>query len=127
MGVLEGGPMKGNLLIVDDEIDLSINMKELLEKEAGEIFIAGNGQEGLEILKSRKIDVVISDIKMPIMDGLKFIQEARRIGLNMPFIFYTGHGPAEFKKIVQELGAAELLTKPNFLHLEKAVRMAMPH
>jgi two-component system, NtrC family, nitrogen regulation response regulator NtrX len=118
--------MKGNLLIVDDEVDLSVNMKELLEDEARDIFIANNGQEGLEILKSQKIDVVISDVKMPVMDGLKLIQEARKIGLNMPFIFYTGHGSAELRRLVQELGATDLLTKPNFLNLELAVRTAMP-
>ena len=119
--------MKGNLLIVDDEVDLSVNMKELLEDEAREIFIASNVKEGLEILKQQKIDVVVSDVKMPVMDGLKLIQEARKFGFNMPFIFYTGHGSAELRRIARELGALDLLTKPNFLNLELAVRTAMPH
>lgn len=117
--------MKGNLLIVDDEIDLSENMKELLEDEASHIFIANNGQEGLEILKTQKIDCVVSDVKMPVMDGLKFIEQARLLGLNMPFIFYTGHGSAELKRQARDLGAMDLLTKPNFLSLELAVRGAM--
>ena len=117
--------MKGNLLIVDDEIDLSVNMKELLEDEAHNIFIANNGEEGLAILKSQKIDCVVSDVKMPVMDGLKFIEMARKLGLNMPFIFYTGHGSVELKRIAHELGAMDLLTKPNFLNLELAVRSAM--
>jgi len=117
--------MKGNLLIVDDEIDLSVNMKELLEDEAQNIFIANNGKEGLAILKSHKIDCVVSDVKMPIMDGLEFIEIARKLGLNMPFIFYTGHGSVELRSIAHELGAMDLLTKPNFLNLEQAVRSAM--
>lgn len=119
--------MKGNLLIVDDEFDLSTNMKELLEDEAQDIFIAQNGVEGLAILKTHKIDVVVSDVKMPVMDGLKLIKEARELGLNMPFIFYTGHGSNELKRIARELGALDLLVKPNFLNLEQAVRSAMPH
>lgn len=117
--------MKGNLLIVDDELDLSVNMKELLEDEAKNIFIANNGAEGLEILKTQKIDCVVSDVKMPVMDGLKFIEKARELGLNMPFIFYTGHGSTELKNQAHELGAMDLLTKPNFMNLELAVRMAM--
>lgn len=117
--------MKGNLLIVDDEIDLSVNMKELLEDEAKNIFIANNGAEGLEILKTQKIDCVVSDVKMPIMDGLAFIENARKLGLNMPFIFYTGHGSAELRTQAHELGAMDLLTKPNFMNLELAVRTAM--
>ena len=117
--------MKGNLLIVDDEVDLSVNMKELLEDEAKNIFIANNGEEGLEILRTQRIDCVVSDVKMPVMDGLKFIEMARKLGLNMPFIFYTGHGSAELKRMAHDLGAMDLLTKPNFLNLEQAVRNAM--
>jgi CheY-like chemotaxis protein len=119
--------MKGNLLIVDDEVDLSVNMKELLEDEAHNIFIANNGEEGLEILRSQKIDCVVSDVKMPVMDGLKFIEKARQLGMNMPFIFYTGHGSAELKRLAHDLGAMDLLTKPNFLNLELAVRSALAH
>jgi CheY-like chemotaxis protein len=119
--------MKGNLLIVDDEIDLSENMKELLEDEAKQIFIANNGAEGLAILNSQKIDCVISDVKMPVMDGLKMIEQARDLGHLMPFIFYTGHGSPELRRQAHELGADDLLTKPNFLSLELAVRKAMAH
>lgn len=117
--------MKGNLLIVDDEIALSENMKELLEEEAQHIFIANNGAEGLEILKTHKIDCVVSDVKMPVMDGLKMIQEARMLGHQVPFIFYTGHGTEELRKQAAALGAADLLTKPNFLNLEMAIRKIM--
>ena len=114
--------MKGNLLIVDDEVDLSWSMKELLKDEAHHIYIANNGEEGLAILRSQKIDCVVSDIKMPVMDGLQFIETARKLGFNMPFIFYTGHESSELKKIANHLGATDLLTKPNYLNLEIAIR-----
>jgi CheY-like chemotaxis protein len=114
--------MKGNLLIVDDELDLLTNMKELLEDEAHHIYLANNGEEGLAILRSHKIDCVVSDIKMPVMDGLTFIKMARKLGLNMPFIFYTGHGSSELKKITRDLGATDLFTKPNHFNLEIAIR-----
>ena len=114
--------MKGNLLIVDDEVDLSWTMKELLKDEAHHIYIANNGEEGLSILMSHQIDCVVSDIKMPVMDGLKFIETARKLGLSVPFIFYTGHGSPELKKIAHDLGATDLLTKPNYFNLEIAIR-----
>lgn len=117
--------MKGNLLIVDDEVDLSENMKELLEDEAQHIYLASNGQEGLQILNQYEIDCVVSDVKMPVMDGLKLIEEARNQGHRMPFIFYTGHGSPELLREAYALGATDLLTKPNFLSLELAVRKAM--
>lgn len=112
----------GNLLIVDDEVDLAINMKGLLEEEAENIFVAYDGKRGLDILKQEKIDLVVSDVKMPVMDGLTFFKEARNAGIDVPFIFYTGHGSPEMKKEVAQLGAHDLLIKPDFGNLELAVR-----
>jgi len=117
--------MKGNLLLIDDEAELSESMKELFMDEAQEIFIANNGQEALEILERNEIDCVVSDIKMPVMDGLKFMKIARERGHSQPIIFFTGHGTEQLKKEVRELGAADLLMKPNFLMLELAIRKHM--
>lgn len=116
---------KGNLLLIDDEIELSESMAELLEDEAKEIFIATNGEEALQILEKNKIDCVVSDIKMPVMDGLKFMQIARQRGHEQPIIFFTGHGTEQLKREVEELGAADLLMKPNFLMLELSIRKHM--
>lgn len=117
--------IKGNLLIVDDETELSQSMKELLEEEADHIYTACNGEEALKILSLKHIDCVVSDIKMPKMDGLNFIKTARERGHTQPIIFFTGHGSEQLKKEVKELGAADLLVKPNFLMLELAIRKHM--
>jgi CheY-like chemotaxis protein len=114
--------MKGNLLIVDDEVELLWTMKDLLEDEANHIYIANNGEEGLAILMSHKIDCVVSDVKMPVMDGLKFIETARKLGLNVPFIFYTGHISSELNKIAHDSVATHVLAKPNYFNLEIAIR-----
>lgn len=117
--------MKGNLLLVDDEIDLSLNMKELLEDEARQIFIAANGFEALEILQKENVHCVVSDIKMPVLDGFSMMEEARAMGFEMPFIFYSGHGSTELRKKAQSMGAFDLFTKPNFGKLELAIKMVM--
>lgn len=117
--------MKGNLLLIDDETELSESMKELFEDEAKQIFIANNGEEALSILEKNEIHCVVSDIKMPVMDGLKFMRVARERGHSQPIIFFTGHGTEQLKKEVRELGAADLLMKPNFLMLEFAIRKHM--
>lgn len=119
--------MKRNLLLVDDEVDLSLNMKELLEEEAHQIFIANNGIEALEILATECVHCVVSDIKMPILDGLAMIVRAREQGHSMPFIFYTGHGSTELRKAAKELGALELYTKPNFKKLELAIKEVLSY
>lgn len=117
--------MKGNLLLIDDEIELSESMKELFEDEAELIFTASNGLEALHIMEIHQIDCVVSDIKMPVMDGLKFIKLARERGYTQPIIFFTGHGTEQLKNEVKNLGAADLLMKPNFLMLELAIRKHM--
>lgn len=116
---------KGNLLLVDDEIELSLTMKELLEDEASEIYIATNGQEALVILERENIDCVVSDIKMPIMDGLVFIKLARERGFDQPIIFFTGHGNEKLRDEMKAMGATDLLMKPNFIMLELAIRKHM--
>lgn len=114
--------MKGNLLLVDDEPALSENMKELLEEEAHEIYTATNGRDALEIIQNYKIDCVISDIRMPIMDGIKFLKNTRERGYEMPFIFYSGHGSDQLKRELTAMGALDLLTKPNYANLELMIR-----
>ena len=58
-----------------------------------ECFTAPNGKEALELLvKHKEINLVLSDIKMPIMDGLQFIQKARELDIQTPFVFFTGYG-----------------------------------
>lgn len=117
--------MKGNLLLVEDEAELSQSMKELFMDEAQNIFIANNGEEALVILEEKQIDCVVSDIKMPVMDGIRFMKIARERGHSQPIIFFTGHGTEQLKREVRELGAADLLMKPNFLMLELAIRRHM--
>jgi two-component system, NtrC family, nitrogen regulation response regulator NtrX len=118
---------KGNLLLIDDEDELSQSMKELLEDEAKHIFTAKNGEEALTILATNNIHCVVSDIRMPVMDGLNFLRIARERGHKQPIIFFTGHGTEQLKNEVHDLGAAELLMKPNFLMLEVAIRKHMTY
>lgn len=113
-----------NLLLIDDEEELCESMKELFEDPSMCIYVAYNGLEALKILEQFNIDCVVSDIKMPVMDGIKFMKESRDKGYQGPIIFFTGHGTEQMKKEVALLGA-DLLLKPNFLMLELAIRKYM--
>ncbi len=117
--------MKGNLLIVDDEREISLCLRELLEEEASEIYLASNGLEALSILQEKKVHCIVSDIRMPIMDGLKFLKVARERGHHQPILFFTGHGAENLKKEIELLGGHELFTKPDYLMLEIAIRRYM--
>src|SRR5882672_10855330 len=104
-----------NILIVDDQ---PINLKLLraeLEGEGHTVFEASNGEEGLALLDRQQIDVIISDILMPVMDGYRFCHEVRRSERHrgIPFIAYTSTylSPSD-EKLSLDLGADRYLRKP---------------
>lgn len=101
-----------NLLIVDDEPDLRDVLAYVLADSVKTVQMASNGKEALPIIKTGKIDVVLSDINMPEMNGLELLAEVRRQGLDTPFVFLTAYGDAEKRAEAQRLGASDFLEKP---------------
>ena len=69
------------ILLVDDEPDILLSIKVLLERSPMglEVVTASSGAEGLEVLRSREVDLVISDFKMPGMDGIEFLMQAHQL------------------------------------------------
>lgn len=100
------------LLLIDDEKDLLEVLKDCLESEFGKILTANSGQEGLQILRKEKIDIVITDLSMPNATGLQVIKELRGEGHKAKVILMTGYaeGP-ELKKAQRELNFS-VINKP---------------
>lgn len=73
---------------------------------------ASNGQEGIEKIAEYKPDLVITDITMPVCNGLKMIEEVKKIGLKIEFIVLTGYDEFEYAKKAISLGVSEYLLKP---------------
>jgi CheY-like chemotaxis protein len=82
-----------NILIVDDERLYCQLVKDYFEQEGWSAFTAENGQDGLEKLETEKIDAVVSDIYMPIMNGVQFRDKVRENPnySNLPFLFVSGY------------------------------------
>ncbi|MES2525623.1 MAG: ATP-binding protein [Bdellovibrionota bacterium] len=80
------------VLVVDDESDLRAVLKEILSYNCSEVVTAESGKHALKILKEGNIDVVLSDIKMPVMDGFDFLKAMREDTANahVKFLFITG-------------------------------------
>lgn len=85
----------GTLLIVEDEEGLKKVLRDLLKKTCPRIEVASNGKEALEVIQKGEIDVVVSDLNMPIMNGLELLKNVREAGLEIPFIVLTGYGDKE--------------------------------
>ncbi len=109
--------IKANILIVDDEKNIRDGLKIALLRDGYNVFLASDGLEALEILKEEDIDVVITDLKMPNLDGDALMKRIIKEYFNIPVIILTGHGTVENAVQAMRDGAYDFLTKP--LNLDK--------
>lgn len=116
----------GKILIVDDEEAICTVLEILLEKFQKDLLIAPNGLVALDIIKSNNdIVCVLTDIKMPVMDGLTLVKEVRKLGNDVPFLLYTGYGDKEFMQEALKHGVYDFIIKPDFEKLELKVSNAI--
>ena len=106
--------MKETLLLIEDEIELQQNLKEILEYNGFRLLTADHGEDAISKLNDHEIDLIICDIMMPIMDGFQFLEFIRTQEkfLNKPFIFLSAKARKEDKERGLALGADNYLTKP---------------
>ena len=92
-----------NIMYIEDDVLATTKLKNILEKYFNKIIIASNGEEAFEKMKIEpKIDLIISDINMPKMNGLEFLEELRKDNFDMPFIFVTARDePDKMLKAIQ--------------------------
>jgi len=100
--------------VVDDEVDIAAVLAEALAREGHTTEVATNGAMALSLLGQRAFDLVVSDTKMPVMDGEAFFAEAERRfpALQGRFIFLTGDVLSREKREFLERTGAPFLTKP---------------
>lgn len=104
--------VKANILIVDDEKNIRDGLKIALSKEGHSIFTASDGVEAIHIIEDEEIDLVITDLKMPNMDGHALMDAILKDYANIPIIILTGHGTVENAVTAMRNGAYDFLTKP---------------
>ncbi|HNW35211.1 MAG TPA: response regulator [Candidatus Ozemobacteraceae bacterium] len=100
------------VLIADDEPMLRDIMRELVAMRGHEVLLAVDGKEAFEIFQKEKPDLVISDIVMPRMDGLKFLSEIRQLDQDTLVVMTTGLGKEEFTLEALRLRANDFIKKP---------------
>lgn len=101
-----------SILIVDDEENTRIGLSKLLTQEGFEVGSAANGNEALDYLGQKRVNLVISDINMPDMNGLAFLRELSRKFPSTSVIMITAYGGVESYLEAMNLGAYEYLHKP---------------
>lgn len=100
------------ILIVDDEENARIGLSKLLSQEGFDVSSVANGQEALDHLRVQKVNLVISDINMPEMNGLTFLKELSKLYPSTHVIMITAYGGVESYLEAMNLGAFEYIHKP---------------
>jgi len=103
---------KADILLVDDEVVFTTNMSKLLTSRGYQVTTVKNGQEALATLKDTPFDVMVLDLKMPVMDGITTLQQMKTLGLLTEVLILTGHGSIDTALEAIKLGAYDYLTKP---------------
>jgi DNA-binding NtrC family response regulator len=114
---------RGRILVVDDEANARNALAELLRDEGYVTEVAGDGQHALRALESFDADVVLTDLKMPVMDGLKLLEHARPRCPHTSFVVMTAFGSIDTAVEAIKHGAENYLTKPLDLDAVSALVM----
>lgn len=103
--------MADRVLVVEDDADIAEILTLYLRGSGFSVLVAGNGKEGLDLLRAHDISCVILDLMMPVMNGFTFIQEMR-VFCNAPVIVLSAHAQQADKTLSLELGADSFIPKP---------------
>ncbi len=101
-----------HILIAEDDKNLRKLMAAYLEQDGYEVYHAENGEEALKVLDSKQIDLIISDIMMPAMDGYELTEELRAAGYTLPILMVTAKETFEDKRKGFLVGTDDYMVKP---------------
>jgi two-component system NtrC family response regulator len=116
------------VLIVDDEKNYTRILGAVLEEEGFEILTANSGPEALEVLEGSDVDLVLTDMKMPLMDGIQLLEKIKTRDSELPVIMMTAHGTVDKAVEAMQKGAYSYIVKPFdndrlIIYVRKAVAM----
>ena len=100
------------IVVVDDEPLQRELIGGFLKKQGHEVFLAGSGSEAVTRVRGTRVDLVLSDFKMPGMSGLEVLQAIKAVNPEIPFILMTAYGTVETAVLAMKEGATDYLTKP---------------
>jgi DNA-binding NtrC family response regulator len=103
---------KMKVLLVDDEREFVESLSERLELRNLEADVAYDGEQALDVLKEGKHDVMVLDLRMPGIDGIEVLRQAKKRNPNVQVVVLTGHGTDKDEAMAKKLGAIAYMRKP---------------
>lgn len=104
--------MKHTIVIADDEKNTREGLRWALERKNLVIHLAADGEEALQLVRSEPVDILITDLKMPKLDGMELLSVVRKEAPTMEVVMLTGHGTVESAVDAMKAGAFDYLIKP---------------
>jgi CheY-like chemotaxis protein len=118
--------MSINILVADDDKTIANLIKEIVERRGSTALVAYDGEEAYKIFNNFKVDLLITDLKMPNVDGISLIKMIRQKDRAIPIIIITGYGSDENYEIAQRYGVTSFLSKPcSVLDITRAIESAL--
>ena len=125
--------MNSKILVVDDESHISSALQERLILEGHKVWVASHGRQGLQLYQEHLVDLVITDVLMPEMDGLELLRMLRGLSADLPIIVMSGGAQRGLDFLIEakEFGATRTIAKPfkldEFVEVVHAVLSALQH
>jgi signal transduction histidine kinase/DNA-binding response OmpR family regulator len=117
---------RSKILVVDDERNVLVTVVAILQQEGYDVDAAPDGQTAIDLIRSRTYDLVMTDLKMPGIDGLAVLEEVRKTSPATVTLMMTGYGSVDTALEALQLGAYEYLLKPTEVaDLKAAVRRSL--
>jgi DNA-binding NtrC family response regulator len=105
--------MPERILVIDDELDMLMLLRMIIEDNTDyEVETTNNPSEAVKMVMKNDYDLVISDLKMPGMDGLELFDEVKGMKPDLPLIIITAYGSLETADEAMKMGVADFITKP---------------
>ncbi len=104
--------MSGTILIADDEPEIRNSLSTVLQEEGYICYTAGDGEEALRMIMDQDVDVLISDIKMPVIDGMKLLEKTLQRSPQTLVVLITAYASVETAVQALRMGASDYLLKP---------------
>ncbi len=100
------------ILVVDDRESVRVILKQMLEQGGYSAEVADNGEEALETLKNGHFDMLITDINMPVMNGVELLNKTKEAFPSLPVIFITAYGKDKIIIDAIKVGLSDFIEKP---------------
>jgi DNA-binding NtrC family response regulator len=117
---------KGQIVVIDDDEGNRRSTEMALRKDGYTVTAFASGEEGLEHLRRSGADLLVTDLRMPAMDGLEVLEQAKQVDPGIAVLVITGFGSVESAVDAMKQGADDYLQKPvNLVELRKRVAAAV--